>query len=102
MKAYPKYPTSVSALAFSPDGKKLAIGCSYEHDNALSGPEEKGRVLVLIKETVMDDCKVSSRPFTVDQQADSRSQKSKLERKSSRTYSRAMMDMQSKCNSDYT
>jgi cell cycle arrest protein BUB3 len=58
MKAYPKYPTSVSALTFSPDGKKLAIGCSYEHDNAVTGAEEKGRVLVLIKETVMDDCKV--------------------------------------------
>lgn len=61
MKAYPKYPTSVSALAFSPDGKKMAIGCSYEHDNAITGgPEEKGRVLLLIKETVMDDCRVSS------------------------------------------
>lgn len=59
MKAYPKYPTSISALAFSPDGTKLAVGCSYEHDNALK-EEERGRVMVLIKETVMDDCKVST------------------------------------------
>jgi cell cycle arrest protein BUB3 len=57
MKAYPKYPTSVSALAFSPDGSKLAIGASYEHDNALSA-EEQGRVMVLIKDTVMEDCRV--------------------------------------------
>ncbi|GFZ49643.1 hypothetical protein JCM24511_07044 [Saitozyma sp. JCM 24511] len=56
MKAYPKYPTSVSALAFSPDGSKLAIGASYEHDNALSA-EEQGRVMVLIKDTVMEDCR---------------------------------------------
>lgn len=62
MKSYPKFPTSVSALSFSPDGTKLAIGCSYEHDNAVTNPEEKGRVLVLIKDTVMEDCKVRMRP----------------------------------------
>lgn len=63
MKIYPKYPTSIAALAFSPDGRRLAIACSYEHDNALADgtPEEQGKVLLLIKETVMDDCKVSSR-----------------------------------------
>jgi cell cycle arrest protein BUB3 len=57
MKLYPKFPTSISALAFSPDGTRLAIGASYEHDNAVGG-EEKGKVLVLIKDTVMDDCRV--------------------------------------------
>lgn len=58
MKLYPKFPTSISALAFSPDGSRLAIGASYEHDNAVGG-EDKGKVLVLIKDTVMDDCRVS-------------------------------------------
>ncbi|EIW71496.1 hypothetical protein TREMEDRAFT_22615, partial [Tremella mesenterica DSM 1558] len=29
MKLYSKYPTAISALAFSPDGRKLAIGASY-------------------------------------------------------------------------
>ena len=57
MKLYPKYPTAISALAFSPDGTKLAIGASYEHDNTLS-KEEQGRVMILIKDTVMEDCKV--------------------------------------------
>ncbi|KAK6908465.1 cell cycle arrest protein BUB3 [Kwoniella mangroviensis CBS 8886] len=57
MKLYSKYPTSISALAFSPDGSKLAIGASYEHDNAISKPEDQGRVMVLIKDTVMEDCK---------------------------------------------
>ncbi|WWD20314.1 hypothetical protein CI109_104790 [Kwoniella shandongensis] len=57
MKLYPKYPTAVSALAFSPDGSKLAIGASYEHDNAVSKPEDQGRVLILIKDTVYEDCK---------------------------------------------
>jgi hypothetical protein len=66
MKIYPKYPTSIAALAFSPDGRRLAIACSYEHDNALADgtPEEQSKVLLLIKETVMDDCKVSSRVYT--------------------------------------
>ncbi len=58
MKLYPNYPTAISALAFSPDGSKLAIGASYEHDNAV-GREEQGKVMVLIKDTVMEDCKVS-------------------------------------------
>ncbi|WVR08075.1 hypothetical protein IAU60_005121 [Kwoniella sp. DSM 27419] len=57
MKLYSKYPTSISALAFSPDGSKLAIGASYEHDNAVTNPEDQGRVMVLIKDTVMEDCK---------------------------------------------
>lgn len=60
MKLYPKYPTAISALAFSPDGSKLAIGASYEHDNAV-GKDEQGRVLVLVKDTVMEDCKVRGR-----------------------------------------
>lgn len=58
MKLYPKYPTAISALSFSPDGSKLAIGASYEHDNAV-GESDRGRILVLIKDTVMEDCKVS-------------------------------------------
>jgi hypothetical protein len=40
----------------------LAIGASNEHDNSLPPVgEESGRVALMIKETVMDDCKVS--PF---------------------------------------
>ncbi|KAE8542512.1 hypothetical protein D1P53_001291 [Cryptococcus gattii VGV] len=57
MKLYPKYPAPISALAFSPDGTKLAIGASYEHDNAITKPEEQAIVMVLVKNTVMDDCK---------------------------------------------
>lgn len=58
MKLYPKFPTAISALSFSPDGTKLAIGASYEHDNAVQG-EDQGKVLLFIKDTVMDDCRVS-------------------------------------------
>ena len=61
MKLYSKYPTAISALQFSPDGSKLAIGASYEHDNALSA-EEQGRVMLLVKDGVMEDCKVSTPP----------------------------------------
>lgn len=48
-------------MAFSPDGRRLAIACSYEHDNALlnGSPEDQGKVMLLIKETVNEDCKVS-------------------------------------------
>jgi hypothetical protein len=42
----------------------LAIGCSNEHDNSLPPVgEESGRVALLIKDTVMEDCKV--RPVRV-------------------------------------
>ncbi|KAL1405067.1 mitotic spindle checkpoint protein Bub3 [Vanrija albida] len=61
MRLYPKYPTAISALAFSPDGSKLAIGVSYEHDNAVASPEEQARVLLLLKETVQEDCKPKAR-----------------------------------------
>ncbi|WVN86826.1 uncharacterized protein L203_101999 [Cryptococcus depauperatus CBS 7841] len=57
MKLYPKYLAPISALVFSPDGTKLAIGASYEHDNAVDKPEEQNVVMALIKSTVMDDCK---------------------------------------------
>lgn len=59
MRLYPKYPTAISALAFSPDGARLAIGVSYEHDNSVTDPKEQTTVMLLVKETVMDDCKVS-------------------------------------------
>lgn len=66
MKQYPKFPTSISCLAFSPDGSKLAIGASNEHDNSLPPVgEESGRVALMIKDTVMDDCKVSHFPFVI-------------------------------------
>ncbi|WOO86141.1 Mitotic checkpoint protein BUB3 [Vanrija pseudolonga] len=61
MRLYPKYPTAISALAFSPDGSTLAIGVSYEHDNAVASPEEQARVLLLLKETVQEDCKPKAR-----------------------------------------
>ncbi|ORY34717.1 WD40-repeat-containing domain protein [Naematelia encephala] len=56
MKLYPKYPTSISSLAFSPDGSKLAIGASYEHDNAVN-EHDRGTIMLLVKDTVMEDCK---------------------------------------------
>lgn len=59
MRLYPKYPSAISALSFSPDGTRLAIGVSYEHDNAVP-PAEQKTVMLLLKETVMDDCKVGS------------------------------------------
>lgn len=58
MRLYPKYPSAISALSFSPDGTRLAIGVSYEHDNAVPAAEQK-TIMLLLKETVMDDCKVS-------------------------------------------
>lgn len=58
MKLYSKYPTAISALAFSPDGTKLAIGASYEHDNAVA-ESDRGMNLIYIKDTVMEDCRVS-------------------------------------------
>ncbi len=61
MKLYSKYPHEVSALSFSPDGEKLAIGVSYEHDNGMlgKGEEEIGKRGLMVKMTVMDDCRVS-------------------------------------------
>ncbi|ORX37704.1 WD40-repeat-containing domain protein [Kockovaella imperatae] len=56
MKLYSKYPTAISSLAFSPDGSKLAIGASYEHDNAVN-ESDRGTVMLLIKDTVNVDCK---------------------------------------------
>jgi len=75
MKQYPKFPTSISCLAFSPDGSKLAIGASNEHDNSLPPVgEESGRVALMIKETVMDDCKVSAFLICVSNEADDTAQ----------------------------
>jgi cell cycle arrest protein BUB3 len=61
MRLFPKYPTAISALSFSPDGTKLAIGVSYEHDNSASSADEQSRVLLLVKTTVMEDCKPKAR-----------------------------------------
>jgi hypothetical protein len=59
MKQYPKFTISISCLAFSPDGSKLAIGASNEHDNSLPAVGEEARIVALmIKDTVMEDCKV--------------------------------------------
>lgn len=67
MKQYPAFPTEVSCLAFSPDGEKLAIGASYEHDNGIAQPDQMGKTALLIKTTVMDDCRVSlGVSFTID------------------------------------
>lgn len=72
MKQYPKFATSVSCLAFSPDGSKLAIGCSNEHDNSLPPVgEESGRVALMIKDTVMEDCKARHILIGVERFADS-------------------------------
>ena len=60
MKQYPPFATEVSCLAFSPDGEKLAIGVSYEHDNGVSQPDLMGKTALLVKTTVMDDCRVSA------------------------------------------
>lgn len=57
MKQYTGFANEISCLAFSPDGRYLAIGSSYEHDNGVPQPEERTRIAVQIKTTVMDDCK---------------------------------------------
>jgi hypothetical protein len=58
MKQFPKYSNEISALSFSPDGTKLAIGISYEHDNGVPNVEDREKRQLLVKTTVMDDCKV--------------------------------------------
>jgi cell cycle arrest protein BUB3 len=60
MKQYTGFVNEISCLAFSPDGKYLAIGSSYEHDNGVPQVEERTRIGVQIKTTVMDDCRVGS------------------------------------------
>lgn len=60
MKQYPPFATEVSCLAFSPNGENLAVGVSYEHDNGVSQPDLMGKTALLIKTTVMDDCRVST------------------------------------------
>jgi len=57
MKQYPKFSNEISALSFSPDGSKLAIGISYEHDNGVPNAEDREKRQLLVKTTVMDDCK---------------------------------------------
>lgn len=59
MKQYTGFVNEISCLAFSPDGRYLAIGASYEHDNGVPGVEERTRMGVMVKTTVMEDCKVS-------------------------------------------
>lgn len=59
MKQYTGFVNEVSSLAFSPDGNYLAIGSSYEHDNGVPDVQERTRIGVQIKTTVMTDCKVS-------------------------------------------
>ncbi len=61
MKQYAKFANEISALSFSPDGTKLAIGISYEHDNGISNADEREKRQLLIKTTVMDDCRVRER-----------------------------------------
>lgn len=58
MKLYAQYPTSISCLAFSPDGRKLAIGASYEHDNGVA-EADRSKINLYIKDTMLEDCKVS-------------------------------------------
>ena len=73
MKQYPAFATEVSCLAFSPDGEKLAIGVSYEHDNGVSQPDLMGKTALLVKTTVMDDCRVSTvEPGRLGRMADCR------------------------------
>lgn len=49
----------------------MAIGCSNEHDNSLPPVgEESGRVALMIKDTVMEDCKVCYISLRVERFAD--------------------------------
>lgn len=53
MKAYPKFPNSISALGCSPDGTWLAVGYGYGWDEAELPAEEalgsKGEVGCLLR-----------------------------------------------------
>ena len=60
MKQYTGFVNEISCLAFSGDGKYLAIGSSYEHDNGVPGVEERTRIGLSLKTSVMEDCRVSS------------------------------------------
>ncbi|KAL7425158.1 mitotic spindle checkpoint protein Bub3 [Cryptotrichosporon argae] len=60
MRVFADYAPAVSALAFSPDGTRLAVGCSYEHDNAVKDVGRLG-VRLVVKTTALDDCKPKPR-----------------------------------------
>ena len=45
----------------------MAIGASYEHDNAV-GEGDRSMVMLYIKNTVMDDCKVG--PLSIQNNAE--------------------------------
>lgn len=64
MKQYSHLPTEVSGLAFSQDGTKLAIACSYEQDNGIDDAElsKRDTIALIIKDGVIDDCRVSIPP----------------------------------------
>lgn len=74
LRQLPKYPASISALAFNSDGSKLAIGCSLlEEEGTTPKPSEPDapeltekanlpRNAIFIR-SVADDCKVRSRLF---------------------------------------
>lgn len=59
MKQFTGFSNEISALSFTPDGRFLAIGQSYEYDNGVEGAEGRGRVGLQVKTSVMDDCRVS-------------------------------------------
>lgn len=51
LKQFPKYASPVSAVAFSHDGKRLAIACSEEDEGAESLATKANGNMVIIRET---------------------------------------------------
>lgn len=53
IRQFPRYPDGISSLAFSHDGKKLAIACSYTYDE---GEKDHAPDTVYIRHLTESEC----------------------------------------------
>jgi cell cycle arrest protein BUB3 len=60
LRQYPKYAAGVPAIAFSPDGQKLAVGVSYTWEDGEAGAKSAPTPSIWVR-TLGDEVKVSER-----------------------------------------